>query len=133
MHEPSSAKTSAAVIGLAKAPEPDFTITIGGEKLNLKDYPPITQGDKKLLKKEPYNLKVPEMAKWGEEEESLFVLFLLKRVRENTTLGEVDSLPAKTIQDIAGYCLRKSGDVPNPFRSPSSTSSPTSTAGPGES
>jgi hypothetical protein len=112
----------------AKA-EPSFIIEIGGEKLCLKDYPPITQGDKKAVRKEPYNLDLAKMMEWREDEESLFVLFLLKRVRSHTTLAEVDALPAKLIQDIAGYCTRKSGEIQNPFVSPSSTSSPASTAG----
>lgn len=116
-----SAKTSAT--------EPSFTLDIGGEKLDLRDYPPLTQGDKKSMRKEPYKLNAAKMSEWEEEQESLFALFLLKRVRSTTTLDEVDKLPAKTIQDLAAYCMKKSSEVPNPFRLPSSTSSPASTAG----
>lgn len=117
-----SAKTSAPK-------EPTFILKVGGEELNLKDYPPITQGDKKKVKLEPYKLNMKEMEKWEEAEESLFALFLLKRVRENTTLVEVDALPAKTIQDLVAHCMRSSARVENPFFSMPSPSSGASSAG----
>lgn len=111
--------------------EPTFILEIGGEKLALKDYPPITQGDRKTIKKEPYSLNVKNIGgvEWTEEQDSLFALFLLKRVRKTTTLDEVDALPAKTVSDFCAYCLRKSNEVTNPFRPRSSTSSAPSTAG----
>lgn len=108
--------------------EKRVVLQIGGEKLDLTDYPPITQGDKKRLRQDPYHLNFVEMDKWDEEKESLFVLFLLKRVRPNTTLAEVDDLPAKIVQDVASYCMRKSAQVELPFSRPS-TSSLVSTGG----
>lgn len=109
--------------------EPSFILVIGGENLSLKDYPPITQGDRKLIKKEPYSLDVSKMRDWTEEQDSLFALFLLKRVRKTTTLDEIDALPAKTVSDLCQYCMRKSNEVSNPFLPRSSTSSAPNTAG----
>lgn len=102
--------------------EPTFVLRIGGEDLDLRDYPPITHGDRKTVKKEPYNLNLRNMKDWDEDQETSFALFLLKRVRAKTTAAEIDLLPAKTVQDLIGYCMRKSAEVQNPFSMPSTFS-----------
>lgn len=103
-------------------------LKIGLVEVDLTEYPPLKQGEKKVLKAEPYKLDVKEMDKWTDEQESLFALFLLKRVRRETTLDEVDELPAKLVQDLVNHCLLRSAKVDSPFSRPS-TSSQVSTDG----
>lgn len=103
-------------------------VLIGGDQVDLTDFPPLTQGDKKALRKEPYDLNLKKLQEFDEEQESKLVLFLLKKVRAKTTMEEVDALPAALVQDIGSHCIKKSYEIDSPF-STRSTSSPVSTGG----
>ena len=106
----------------------EFVFQIGDEPLTITKYPPLTLGDKKVMKKEPFNLDFRKLKDFNDEEEAMFVLFALQRVRKKTTMEEVDALPIRLVQDIVLHIMVESQSVNTPF-SKRSTSSAASTAG----
>lgn len=96
-------------------------------KIDITDLPPLTLGDKKVLKKD-YGADLSELKNWPVETEAKFMLFLLRKFRAETTQEEVDTMPLKMSQEVVVYVLGKSNEVNIPF-SKRSTPSPQGTGG----
>jgi hypothetical protein len=100
-----------------------------GAEVDLTDIPPITLGDKKALKARGIDLtKLARDQTVDPEHEAELVLYLVRKRRAETTMEEIDALPAVTAGRILAYAMRRSAEVDDPF-STRSTSSPQPTAG----
>src|SRR3990167_6164956 len=101
-------------------------LRIGMEEVDITDFPPLTIGDKKALKKD--GMSFVDLMNMSPDDEARLVLFFLRKTRPQTTLAEVDALPMKVGQDIITHGVRCSSEVDSPL-SPSSTPSAGTTGG----
>lgn len=103
--------------------------TIGGEKVDFTNFPPLTVGDKKKLKADPdYNVDFNKIRDLPPHDEAKLILFICRKVRPQTTMDEVDAMPVLASQKIIAHMVQASLQIDAPFSTPS-TSSPAATAG----
>ena len=119
-----------AIADRAAAPPVKRVLTLGGGvEVDLTDLPPMTIGDRKALKGLGVDfLKYARESRLEPEDEAKLVLYLVQKRRAETTLEEVESVPAMVSSSFLQYFMRRSAEVDDPF-SMRSTSSPASTAG----
>ena len=104
--------------------EKKFIVTVGGDQVDITDVAQLTLGDKKALKAAPYEADLSKMREWPVESDSQFTLYVLRKFRPQTTLGEVDAIPLKLAQAIALHTMRASDKVDIPFSKHSTSSAP---------
>lgn len=94
----------------------DFFVEFdGGFKVNLKDLRPLTERDRRELKK-TYNFDMKNYLQNDDEGEARLCLFILRKLRPTTTEDEVLDMPITQIQNICLYMIRKSKEeVKSPF------------------
>lgn len=102
-------------------------VRIGADEVDFTDFPPLTMGDQKAMKKD-YGLDLVQMTEFGAEDRYKLTLFLIRKLRPSTTEAEVDALPLKIAGELCGYAMSCSSRVDNPF-SKRSTTSPEPTGG----
>lgn len=106
-----------------------FIMKVGGQDVDVTDIPALTIGDRKALKAAGVDfLKYARSQQLDPEDEAKMLLHLLKKRRSETTLEEVDEIPAMISSSFLGYFMRRSAEVDDPF-STRSTSSETPTGG----
>ena len=105
-------------------------VRIGNAEVDFTEVPPITGGDRKKLFQQGVDLrKFATEVGLDPVEESKVVLYFVQKIHPGATEVEVDDIPTKIQESIFLQFVRSSQAVKNPFLSPSSISSPTSTAG----
>jgi len=108
-------------------------VVIGGQSIDFTEVPPINGADRKALKKQ--GIKVIGASVFADldedpEKESLLLVHLVKKLKPDVTLEEVDALPTGVRTGILLHFIKTSNQgANNPFLS-LLTSSPASTAGP---
>ena len=114
----------------AKTSGQRIIVRIGAVDVDFTDVPPITGGDRKAL----FNAGV-DLRKFTRDEglnpveEGKLLLHLVQKVCPAATEADVDAIPSHIQNSMMVHFLTSSSKVTNPFVSPSSTSSPASTAG----
>ena len=118
----------------APAPEAKKRIiyNVGPRAVDFTDPPPITGGDRRKIHALGIDMrKFVTEAGLDPDEEAKLLHYLVKRkgVDPEATQEEVDDIPTNVQQSMLQHFLSTTKNAANPFRPPSSTSLPTSTAG----
>jgi hypothetical protein len=102
---------------------------VGGEDVDFSNLAPITVGDKRKLKTEGVDfMKYARDRAVDPDDEAKLVLYLIRKVRPQTTPEQVDELPALTASSFLQYAMRRATEIDDPF-STRSTSLGRPTAG----
>ena len=116
----------------AQAEAKRVLVLIGGQDVDFTEVPPITGVDKKVLKKLGIKVTGPTVfADLDEdpEKEAVLLLYLVKKLKPDATMDQVDALATGIRQGILLHFFKTSNQGGNnPFLS-LLTSSPTSMAG----
>lgn len=127
----SAVPAPATTSGKDVAAEPKrIIVKIGSRDVDFTEVPPITGADKKALFKEGVDMRrFSKDDGLNAEEDGKLILHLVRKVDSKVTEAEVDAIPTHIQQSLVLHFLNSTARVENPFHTPSSTSSPPSTAG----
>ena len=104
-------------MGNAEKSVKQIVVSVGGDAVDFTHYPPITQGDKKRVQRE-LSIDFSKIRDITAEDESRLVCFLVQKLRPQTTVEDIDAMPAKLVQDLLGHMITMSARVDSPFSLP---------------
>jgi hypothetical protein len=107
--------------------EKRIIVKLGGGDVDFTHVPPLTGADRKWLFGQ--GIEFGKLSELDPEKEGILLLRLVQKVKPSATQEEVDGLPIGVQQSMLTHFFNSTKDASNPFRQPSSTSSPASTAG----
>lgn len=105
--------------------KPAAVLKIGGDDVDLGKLGPLTIGDKRKLFKAA-GVDIGRAARFTPEEEFQYALYLVRRVRPQTTEDELEAAELKSLVEISLQMIRVEGVM---SARPTSASSPTSPGG----
>ncbi len=88
-------------------------LKIGGEELDLTEYPALTIGDKRKLGQQ--GIDFSKIFDITTDNEAKLIAYIVRRARPATTDTEIDDLPIKVGQDILRHAINRSNEVESPL------------------
>ena len=93
-----------------------FIMKVGGADVDVTEIPALTVGDRKALKAAGVDfIKYARDRQIDPEDEAKMLLHILKKRRSETTIDEVDEIPAMVSSSFLQFFMRRSAEVDDPF------------------